>query len=164
MGLDCLQLTSPKPRRVSRGIFIPMPKISRNISSKTPKPFRLSDRTISQIDELVDGGYCTNDTAAVTEAINYLYYHRVEQANAVTLASRKVAEGELSPEIVDIAGELWLNLGAGLLAEAAAAMLISQFPDDMRTQTNGLDEQLIWHRTASQDAYAMLKVIVMFRF
>ncbi len=141
-----------------------MPKTTRNISAKTPKPFRLSDRTVSQIRELVDGGHCVNDTAAVTDAINYLYYHRVESANAVTLASRKVADREMSPEIVDIGGELWLNLGSGLLAEAAAAMLLQQFPGDVRTQQNGLEEQMIWHRTASQDAYNMLRVIVMFRF
>lgn len=141
-----------------------MPKTTRNISAKTPKPFRLSDRTVGQIRELVDGGHCVNDTATVTEAVNLLYYHKVEQASEITLASRKVAERELSPEIVDIDGELWLNLGSGLLAEAAAAMLVQQFPDDVRTQTNGMDEQLIWHRTASQDAYAMLRVIAMFRF
>jgi len=119
---------------------------------------------MSQLGELVAGGYCNDETSAIVEAINYLYYHKVESANAVTLASRKVADRELSPEIVDINGELWLNLGSGLLAEAAAGMLAAQFPDEIRTQVNGMDEQLIWHRTASQDAYQMLKVIVMFRF
>jgi len=144
------------------GTLIPMAKSER--SMKNPKNFRLPERTLSQIGELVAGGYCTNDTAAVTEAVNFLYYHKVEEANAVTLASRKVADRELSPEIVDIGGELWLNLGSGLLAEAAAAMLVQQFPDEVRTQNNGLEEQMIWHRTASQDAYAMMRVIVMFRF
>lgn len=131
---------------------------------KNPKNFRLPERTKRQLSELVAGGYCTNDTAAVTEAVNSLYYHRVESANEISLASRKVAEQPVSPEIVDITGELWLNLGSGLLAEAAAGMLVAQFPDEIRTQVNGMDEQLIWHRTASQDAYQMLKVIVMFRF
>ena len=131
---------------------------------KNAKAFRLTQRTLDQVTELVDSGYCTNDTAAITEAVNYLYYHKVESANAVTLASRKVADRELSPEIIDIGGEVWLNLGSGLLAEAAAAMLLQQFPDEIRTQTNGLDEQMIWHKTASQDAYALLRVIIMFRF
>jgi hypothetical protein len=148
----------PSPPGYRWAFFIPMPK------QKTPKPFRLPERTINQLAELVAGGYSTNETAAVTEAVNYLYYHKVESANAVTLASRKIADRELSPEIVDIDGELWLNLGSGLLAEAAAAMLLQQFPGEVRTQANGMDEQMVWHRTASQDAYAMLKVIVMFRF
>lgn len=141
-----------------------MPKTNRNLSAKTPKPFRLSDRTVGQIRELVDGGYCTNDTAAVTEAVNSLYYHRVESANEISLASRKVAEQPVSPEIVEIDGELWLNLGSGLLAEAAAAMLVAQFPDDARAQQNAIDEWLIWHRAAGQDAYNAFRCIIMFRF
>ena len=90
---------------------------------KTPKPFRLPDRTLTQLSELVAGGYCTNETAAVTEAVNYLYYHKVESANEITIASRKIADSPLLPEIIDRDGELWLNLGSGILAEAAAAML-----------------------------------------
>jgi hypothetical protein len=141
-----------------------MSKPNRNLSTKTPKPFRLSDRTVSQIRELVDGGYSPNETAAVTEAINNLYYHRVESANEISLASRKVAEQPVSPEIVEIDGELWLNLGSGLLAEAAAAMLVAQSPSDARAQQNGMEEWLIWHRVASQDAYNAFKCIIMFRF
>lgn len=130
---------------------------------KTPKPFRLPDRTLRQLSELVAGGYASNETAATVEAINLLYYHKVEQANEVSIASRKIAERPLSPEVIAIAGELWLNLGSGLLAESAAAMLAQQFGADVRTQQDALGDWLIWHRTASQDAYNMLKVIIMFR-
>lgn len=139
-----------------------MPRTARN--SKAPKPFRLSERTRNQLGELVVGGYSPNETAAVTEAVNNLYYHRVESANEISLASRKVAEQPVSPEIVNIAGELWLNLGSGLLAEAAAQMLVAQFLDEARAQQNGMEEWLIWHRTASQDAYNAFKCIIMFRF
>lgn len=139
-----------------------MPRTERN--SKAPKPFRLSERTRGQLTELVAGGYSPNETAAVTEAVNALYYHRVESANEISLASRKVAEQPVSPEIVNIDGELWLNLGSGLLAEAAAVMLVAQFPNDARAQQNGMEEWLIWHRTASQDAYNAFKCIIMFRF
>lgn len=132
--------------------------------AKTPKPFRLPDRTIKQLASLVAGGYCTNETAAVTEAINALYYHKVEQANEITLASRKVAEQSLSPEITELDGKLWLNLGSGLLADGAAVMLKQQFPADIETRQNGVDEWLIYHKSASQDAYAMVKAIIMFRF
>lgn len=130
---------------------------------KTPKPFRLPDRTINQLAELVSGGYCTNETAAVTEAVNALYYHKVESANEIALFSRKVYDRELSPEVLEIDGELWLNLGSGLLAESAAAMMAQQFGADCRTQQDALDNWLIWHRTASQDAYALLRIIIMFR-
>lgn len=130
---------------------------------KTPKPFRLPERTLDQLRELVAGGYTTNETAAVTEAINTLYYHKVESANEITIASRKVAERSLSPEVIEIDGELWLNLGSGLLAEGAATMLQQQFGDDVKVQQTPIEEWLIWHRNASQDAYALLRVIIMFR-
>jgi len=139
-----------------------MPRTERN--SKAPKPFRLSERTRNQLGELVSGGYSPNETAAVTEAVNSLYYHRVESANEISLASRKIAEQPVSPEIVEIDGELWLNLGSGLLAEAAAAMLVAQSPSDARAQQNAVEEWLIWHRMASQDAYNAFKCIIMFRF
>lgn len=130
---------------------------------KTPKPFRLPARTIAQLSEIVAGGHATNETAAVTEAINALYYHRVEQANQITIASRQIAERPLSPEIIDRGGELWLNLGSGLLAESAAVILKQQFGNDARIEQDVTGDWLIWQRTASQDAYALLKVIVMFR-
>jgi hypothetical protein len=56
------------------------------------------------------------------------------------------------------------DLGSGLLAEAAAQMLVAQFLDEARAQQNGMEEWLIWHRTASQDAYNAFKCIIMFRF
>jgi hypothetical protein len=131
---------------------------------KTPKPFRLPKRTIDQLAELVRGGHCTNETAATVEAINYLYYHKVESANMVSLASRKIAETTTMPELSEHDGKLWLNLGSGLLAEGAAQMLVAQFPGDVETQQNALEEWLIWHRGAADDAYAMFRAIVMFRF
>ena len=130
---------------------------------KTPKPFRLPDRTIGQLAKLVADGYCTNETAAVTEAVNALYYHKVESANEITIASRKVADSPLLPEIIDRAGELWLNLGSGLMAEAAATMLAQQFGNDVKAEQDAVGDWLIWHRTASQDAYALLRIIIMFR-
>lgn len=132
-------------------------------SQLTPKPFRFPQRTLDQLRALVAGGYATNETAATVEAINALYYHKVESANEITIASRKVAERQLSPEILEIDGELWLNLGSGLLAESAASILQQQFGEDIRTQKDALGDWLIWHRTASQDAYQLLKVIIMFR-
>lgn len=112
----------------------------------------------------------TDDTdhAAALDAMaqepSEIDYHRVESANEISLASRKVAEQPVSPEIVEIDGELWLNLGSGLLAEAAATILVAQFPADARAQQNGMEEWLIWHRNASQDAYNAFRCIIMFRF
>lgn len=130
---------------------------------RTPKPFRLPDRTLNQLSELVTGGHCTNETAATVEAINYLYYHKVESANTVTLASRKIAEAAAMPELSEIDGKLWLNLGSGLLAEGAAQMLAAQFGDDVAVRQNAIEEWLIWHRRASDDAYALFRAIIMFR-
>jgi hypothetical protein len=131
--------------------------------SKTQKPFRLPDRTIDQLSKLVEDEYFTTKTSAVVEAVNMLYYHKVEEANQITLFSRKVYDRELSPEVIDIDGELWLNLGSGLLAESAAAMMAQQFGADCRTQQDAVGDWLIWHRTASHDAYALLRIIIMFR-
>lgn len=130
---------------------------------KTPKPFRLPDRTLDQLEALVDGEYFTTETSAVVEAVNYLYYHKVESANQITIASRQVAERQVSPEIIDRDGELWLNLGSGLLAESAATILTQQFGNDAKAEQDAVGDWLIWHRTASQDAYALLKCIIMFR-
>lgn len=131
---------------------------------RTPKPFRLPDRALNQLSELVAGGHCTNETAATVEAINALYYHKVEAANMVSLASRKVAEAPTSPEITEIDGKLWLNLGSGLLAEGAAQMLETQFPNDVRVRQNAIEEWLIYHKRAADDAYALFRAIIMFRF
>lgn len=131
---------------------------------KTPKPFRLPDRTINQLKELVSQGYFTNETAATTEAIATLYYHKVEQANQITLAHRKVAEQSAHPELSELDGKIWLNLGSGLLADGAAAMLKQQFPGDIETRQNAVDEWLIYHKQAAQDAYALFRAIIMFKF
>jgi hypothetical protein len=131
--------------------------------AKQQRNYRLPDRTLSQLSELVNGGYCNDETAAIVEAVNSLYYHRVEQANEITIASRKVAEHPVSPEVIDRGGELWLNLGSGLLAESAVAILAQQFGDDARCEQDAVGDWLIWHRTAGQDAYALFKCIIMFR-
>jgi hypothetical protein len=133
------------------------------MSQKKTKPFRLPDRTITQLAELVNGEYFTTETSAVVEAVNYLYYHKVEQANQITLASRMVAERQLSPEIINRNGELWLNLGSGLLAESAAAIIVQQFGSDAKAEQDAVGDWLIWHKSAGQDAYALLKCIIMFR-
>ena len=132
--------------------------------AKTPKPFRLPDRTLNQLRELVAGGHCTNETAATVEAINALYYHKVESANMVSLASRKVAEAPAAPEITELDGKLWLNLGSGLLAEGAAKMLQAQFLGDVEVRQNAIEEWLIYHNSAANDAYALFRAIIMFRF
>lgn len=126
--------------------------------------FKLPDRTLNQLKTLVEQGYFTNETAATTEAISLLYYHKVEQANEITLAHRKVAEQAAHPEITEIDDKLWLNLGSGLLADGAAAMLKQQFPADIETRQNAVDEWLIYHRQAAQDAYALFRAIIMFKF
>jgi len=131
--------------------------------AKTPKPFRLPDRTLAQLKTLVEQGYFTNETAATTEAISLLYYHKVEQANEVALAHQKIAEKPLSPDVMELDGKLWLILGSGILAESAAAMLKQQFPSDVETRQNALDEWLIYHRQAALDAYALFRCIIMFK-
>lgn len=132
--------------------------------AKTPKPFRLPDRTLNQLKALVEQGYFTNETAATTEAIALLYYHKVEQANQITLASRKAAEMSAHPELTQLDGKLWLNLGSGLLAESAAAMLAQQFPSDVEVRQTAIEEWLIHHKQAAQDGYALFRAIIMFKF
>lgn len=82
----------------------------------------------------------------------------------VSLASRKVASAPAMPELIELDGKLWLNLGSGLLAEGAAQMLQAQFPDDVEIRQNVVEEWLIYHRRAADDAYALFRAIVMFRF
>lgn len=132
--------------------------------ARTLKPFRLPDRTLHQLQQLVKLGHCTNETAAVTEAINLLYYHRVEQANEITLAHRKIAETPANPDLHERDGKLWLNLGLGVLADGAAAMLAEQFPGEIETERTPAGEWLFYHPQASQDAYALMRVIIMFKF
>lgn len=132
--------------------------------AKTPKPFRLPDRTLNQLQQLVALGYCTNETAAATEAINLLYYHRVEQANEISLAHRKIAEAQANPDLHQRDGKLWLNLGLGTLADGAAAMLAQQFPGEIEIEQTPAGEWLIYHPQSSQDAYALMRVIIMFKF
>lgn len=130
---------------------------------KQSKIFRLPERTRNQLAELTQGGYANDETAAVVEAVNYLYYHKVESANEITIASRKVADSPLLPEIIERDGVLWLNLGSGVLAEAAAGIMAQQYGNDAKIEQDAVGDWLIWHRTASQDAYALLKIIIMFR-
>lgn len=125
---------------------------------------KLPDRTLDQLNELITAGHYNTKTDAMTAAINYLYYHKIESANTVTLASRKLAEAAAMPELSQIDGKLWLNLGSGLLAEGAAQMLVAQFGDDVETRQNAVEEWLIWHRRAADDAYALFRCIIMFRF
>jgi len=49
-------------------------------SDTTPKPYRLPSRTVTQLRELVDGGYTTTETAAVVEAINLLWQTRLTES------------------------------------------------------------------------------------
>jgi len=135
-----------------------MPKHKNNLSASIPQT------ALTQLNELISEAHYNTKTDALAAAINALYYHKVESANTVTLASRKLAEANAMPELSEHDGKLWLNLGGGLLAEAAAQMLVAQFPDEVEVRSNALDEQLIYHGRASQDAYALLRAIIMFRF
>lgn len=131
--------------------------------AKQQRNYRLPERTMQQLAKLVNGGYCNDETAAIVEGVNSLYYHRVEQANEITIASRKAAERPVSPEVIERNGKLWLNLGSGLLAESAAVILAQQFGDDARTEQHAMGDWMIWHREAERDAYALFKCIIMFR-
>lgn len=61
--------------------------------SKTQIPLRLPERTVDQLSELTDGGYSTNRTAAVVEAINLLHDWRVN-GNAPTNVLMVVPSGK----------------------------------------------------------------------
>jgi len=85
-----------------------------------------------------------------------------EQAGSdtVTVVSRQAFERQIEPELVQIGERVYVNLGAGLLAELAAEMILGQYPA-AEVVRNGLDEVLLWHEAAAASAYEQMRLIVM---
>lgn len=80
--------------------------------------------------------------------------------DTVTVVSRKALERQLEPEKVLIRDRVYVNLGAGLLAELAAEMVLGQYPE-AEVARNGLDEVLLWHEGAAATNYEQMRLIVM---
>lgn len=77
----------------------------------------------------------------------------------IAMISRKALDRRIDPEILDIDGRAWVNLGAGLLAELAAEIIVTQYPD-AETMTYGMDEILLY-LPAAAPTYAALQLIIM---
>ena len=84
----------------------------------------------------------------------------VQPDDEVTLLSRKVLDRRIYPEILDIDGRGWVNLGAGLLAELAAEIIAKQFPD-AEVMSYGLDEVLVHLPVAAATNYESLRIVIM---
>ena len=80
--------------------------------------------------------------------------------DTVTVVSRKAFERRLDPEKVQIGDRVYVNLGAGLLAELAAEMVLGQYPEAAVVR-NGLDEVMLWHEGAAATGYEQMHLIVM---
>jgi hypothetical protein len=78
----------------------------------------------------------------------------------VTVVSRKALERQLEPEKVQIGDWVYVNLGAGLLAELAAEMVLGQYPEAAVVR-NGLDEVLLHRPGAAATGYEQMQLIVM---
>lgn len=97
----------------------------------------------------------------VEEKINEDYGYYLSQQE-ITILSKKAAEISAAPEVVTIDGKPWLNLGSGLLADAAIQMISVQFPA-IECQRNGVDEWLVYEPVLAQDYYATLRLIMIFK-
>ncbi len=75
------------------------------------------------------------------------------------MISRKALDRRIDPEILNIEGRAWVNLGAGLLAELAAEIITNQYPDAM-TMPYGMDEVLLY-LPAAAPSYEALRLIIM---
>lgn len=134
---------------------------------KTPKAlptsFRLRPVARQQLDDLEAAGH--GSQVDIVHLALDAYYHNYIQRNAVTVVSRKVAESSAdeAPEIIEIDGKPWLNLGSGMLAEFSAKMLQAQIAGT-EIRRNGLDEVLIHNAEAAADNYQSIKVIIMWKF
>jgi len=85
----------------------------------------------------------------------------VQPDDEVTVLSRKVLDRRIYPEIVEIDGRGWLNLGAGLLAELAAEIITKQYPD-AEVMTYAFDEVLVHHLPAAAATnYESLRIVIM---
>lgn len=128
-----------------------------------PTSFRLRPIARQQLDTLEAAGY--GSQVDIVHLALDAYFHQYQQQHAVTVVSRQVAESsaEQMPEIVEIDGKPWLNLGSGLLAEFSAQMLQAQIAGT-EVQRNGLDEVLVYNGEAAADNYASIKVIIMWKF
>ena len=80
--------------------------------------------------------------------------------DTVTVVSRKALERRLEPEKMQIGDLVYVNLGAGLLAELAAEMVLGQYPEAAVVR-NGLDEVLLHHPGAAAAGYEQMRLIVM---
>ena len=80
--------------------------------------------------------------------------------DTVTVVSRKAFERRLDPEKVQIGDRVYVNLGAGLLAELAAEMVLGKYPE-AEVVRNGLDEVFLWHEGAAATGYEQMHLIVM---
>ena len=76
------------------------------------------------------------------------------------MVSRKAIDRKVEPEKVQIGERVYVNLGAGLLAELAAEMILGQYPA-AEVLRNGLDEVLLWHEGAAATSYEQMRLIVM---
>ena len=78
----------------------------------------------------------------------------------VMVVSRKALERRLEPEKMQIGDLVYVNLGAGLLAELAAETVLGQYPEAAVVR-NGLDEVLLYHPGAAATGYEQMRLIVM---
>ena len=83
-----------------------------------------------------------------------------DSGETITVVSRKAFERRLEPEKVLIGDRVFVNLGAGLLAELAAEMVLGQYPE-AEVVRNGLDEVLLHHPGAAATGYEQMRLIVM---
>ena len=78
----------------------------------------------------------------------------------VMVVSRKAIERQLEPEKVQIGDRVYVNLGAGLLAELAAETVLGRYPD-AEVLRNGLEDVLLYHPGAATTGYEQMRLIVM---
>jgi hypothetical protein len=90
------------------------------------------------------------------------YYNQFLNQQEVTVLSKKAAEVATNPEVVTIDGLPWLNLGSGLLADAAIQMIGAQFPA-IQKRRNGADEWIVYEPELAKDYYATLRLIMIFK-
>ena len=115
---------------------------------------------VKQLTELENAGY-GNWTQIIRIALDAYYNHYLSQQE-ITILSKKAAEVPASPEVVSIDGLPWLNLGSGLLADAAIQMIGAQFPA-IQKRRNGADEWIVYEPELAKDYYATLRLIMIFK-
>ena len=118
-----------------------------------------TQKQIQQLSELEQAGY-GNWTHIIRLALE-AFYDRYLSRQEITILSKKAAEIPASPEVVSIDGKPWLNLGSGLLADAAAQMISVQFPAIETRQSAG--EWFVYEPVLAQDYYTSLRVIIIFK-